>query len=107
MDVGRFIRKQAQSVMLPLLGMALSFYFAYHLVVGDRGVVAWTRLNQQIRDAKAQAATIHEEREALEHRVADLRPDSLDPDLLDEQARQRLNLVAPGETVILDEDQTK
>ena len=41
------------------------------------------------------------ERLALEHRVQLLRPESVDPDLLEEQARARLGLSEPDEVVIL------
>jgi cell division protein FtsB len=107
MDVGRFIRREARSAAIPLVCFALAAYFAYHLVEGERGVLAWTRLMQQIHEAKAETARVHTERLELEHRVSLLRADNLDPDMLDEQARARLNLVAPGEVVVLDEDQQK
>jgi cell division protein FtsB len=107
MDVGRFIRREARSAAIPLVCFALAVYFAYHLVEGDRGVLAWTRLMQQIREAQAESGRVHAERLQLEHRVSLLRPDNLDPDMLDEQARARLNLVAPGDVVILQDDQPK
>jgi cell division protein FtsB len=104
MEVGRFIRNEARSAAIPVACLILAAYFTYHLVEGDRGVFAWTRLSQQIRDAKDEAAHSHAERMEQENRVSLLRSSNLDPDLLDEQARSRLNLVAPGETVILDDD---
>ncbi|HLY58602.1 MAG TPA: septum formation initiator family protein [Stellaceae bacterium] len=107
MEVGRFIRREARGAVIPLVCFALAVYFAYHLVEGDRGVLAWTHLMQQIREAKADAAKVHNERMEQEHRVSLLRSDNLDPDMLDEQARARLNLAAPGEVVILDDDQQK
>ena len=107
MEVGRFIRNEARSAMIPLVCLVLAGYFTYHLIEGDRGVIAWTRLVQQIRDDRLEAARIHAEREEQEHRVSLLRSDNLDPDLLDEQARARANLVAPGEIVILNDDDQK
>lgn len=90
--------------MGPLIGLTLACYFAYHLVEGDRGLIAWVRLTQQIRAAKLQQAQVHEERSEAAHRVALLHPEHLDPDLLDEQARAALNLIGPGEVVILNSD---
>jgi cell division protein FtsB len=107
MEVGRFIRKEARDATIPLLGLVLAAYLAYHLVEGDRGAFAWTKLTQQLRDAKAEAAQVHADRMEQEHRVSLLRSDNLDPDLLDEQARAHLNLVAPGEIVILNDDPQK
>jgi cell division protein FtsB len=105
MEIGRVIRRQAQCVLLPLLGVSLSGYFAYHLLTGDHGLYAWTRLNEEIRQAKQDAAHVHALREAEERRVAHLRTETIDPELLDEQAREHLNLVAPGEIVILNDAQ--
>ena len=39
--------------------------------------------------------------QALDLKVSNLKPDHLDPDLLDERVRATLNYVAPGETVIM------
>jgi cell division protein FtsB len=100
MDIGRHIRRQMRSIIGPAIGLSLSLYFGYHLVEGDRGLIAWVRLTEKIRIAKAQAAEIHADREAQEQRVQALRPDHLDPDMLDEQARAALNLVGPNEIVI-------
>lgn len=107
MDIGRQIRKQAQYALGPLIGLSLSGYFAYHLIEGDHGLIAWVRLTQEIRDAKVEAAQVQAEREAEEHRVSLLQPDHLEPDLLDERARAALNLVAPGEVVIMNQDDQK
>jgi cell division protein FtsB len=104
MEIGRHIRRQAHAIVGPLIGLTLAAYFAYHLVEGDRGLIAWVHMTQQIRAAKLQQARIHEERAEAEHRVALLRPEHLDPDLLDEQARAALNLIGPGEVVILNND---
>ena len=80
----------------PLLGMALTGYFAYHLVEGDRGLRAWVRLTQELRHAKENLAAVSAERAELEHRVSHMRPDHVDPDLLDAQVRKTLDLVAAG-----------
>ena len=42
-----------------------------------------------------------DQRAELEHRVSLLRPDSLDPDLLEEQARRLLNFGFANEAIIL------
>jgi cell division protein FtsB len=85
----------------PVLGIVLTVYFAYNLVVGDRGFIAWRRLTEQIQTADTQLANLQAERKALKQKVADLSPDHLDPDLLDERVRASLDLVAPNELVIM------
>ena len=107
MDIARHIRRQLKSIVGPTIGLSLSLYFGYHLIEGDRGLFAWVRLTEQIRDAKVEAAQIHAERLAQDQRVSLLRQEHLDPDMLDEQARAALNLVAPGEIVILNSEQPK
>jgi cell division protein FtsB len=73
----------------------------YHLVQGERGLLAWLRLNQEIKVAQAHLADLDGERSALEGRVALLRPEHLDRDMLDERARATLNLAGPREIIIL------
>ena len=107
MDIRRHLRRQAQYIIGPFIGLSLSGYFAYNLLEGDRGLIAWVHLTQEIRDAKAQEATVQAQREATEHRVSLLQAGHLDLDLLDEQTRAALNLVKPGEVVILNQDDQK
>jgi cell division protein FtsB len=107
MDIARHLRRQLKSIVGPAIGLSLSLYFGYHLIEGDRGLAAWVRRTEQIREAKVEAAQIHAERVLQEQRVSLLRPEHLDPDLLDEQARAALNLVGPGEIVILNGEQPK
>jgi cell division protein FtsB len=96
------IRRRSRLVIGPILGISLCAYFAYHLVQGDRGLTAWIRLNQQVREAKTTLAAVEAERSTLERRVDLLRPQHLDRDMLDERARSVLNLIGPHEIAIFD-----
>ena len=100
MSIVREIRRRARLVVGPVLGISLVAYFAYHLVQGDRGLMAWVRLNQEVDHANTTLAAVEAQRSALEHRVDLLRPQHLDRDMLDERARAELDLIGPGETVI-------
>jgi len=93
------IRLRARVIIGPILGISLVVYFAYHLVQGDRGLIAWLRLTQQIDEARVTLAQVEAERDPLAHRVSLMR-NRLDPDLLDETARGALNLVGADEVVI-------
>ncbi|MGE0722796.1 MAG: septum formation initiator family protein [Alphaproteobacteria bacterium] len=84
----------------PVLGVSLIVYFAFHLVHGDRGLVAWRDLTQRIEETEAMAREVAAQRAILERRVALLRPDSLDRDMLDERARSLLNLAHPDDVVV-------
>lgn len=96
------VKRRAKDVIGPVLGFCVVGYFAYHSVEGDRGLVAYLRLTEQIQLAKAQLQELNVERKALETRVGLLRPNQLDPDMLDERARLLLNLARPDEIIIPD-----
>ena len=100
MNVLHELRKRAPQVALPVIGICVAGYFAYHAVQGDRGIIAWLVLNQQIREAHATQADLAAERATLEQRVELLQPSSLDPDLLEERARVMLNFAHADELVI-------
>ncbi len=95
------MRRRVHLVIGPVLGIALTGYFAYHLVEGERGFKAWLRLNGEIRTATANLDAVRAQRAALELRVSNLRPEHIDPDLLDERIRATLNLVSPDDIVIM------
>jgi len=101
MIVMRVLRKRAGLILGPVIGIALTGYFAYNLVEGDRGLKAWFRLNREIRTATADLESTRAQRAALDLKVSNLRPEHIDPDLLDERIRATLNLVSPDDIVIM------
>jgi cell division protein FtsB len=101
MIVLREMRRRAKVLIAPVLGLALTGYFAYHLVEGDHGLRAWMRITQELRQAKSNLADVAAERTVLDRRVANMRPDHLDPDLLETQVRRNLDVAAPDEIVIM------
>ncbi len=98
------MRKRARHIAGPVFAISVFGYFAYHSVQGDRGIIAWLQLEQQVEIAQATLEKVSRDRSALEHRARLLRPDNLDPDMLDQRTRQVLGLVRPDEIVILDKD---
>jgi cell division protein FtsB len=101
MAILREIRRRSRLIVGPILGISLCGYFAFHLVEGDRGLVAWAQLSQQVREARGTLAEAEAERTTIERRVQLLRPEHLDRDMLDERARSQLNRVGPNETVVV------
>lgn len=97
-------RQRKRSKLKPLLGPAGSLlllaYFAYHSVEGEYGLTALNRLMDEEVQLTAELAEIKDDRAALEARVELMRPESLDPDMIDERARQALNLAHPEDIVI-------
>lgn len=93
-------RLRWQSWLL-VIGISLAFYFGYHAVNGSRGLLASQQLQQDLRAAEKRLARIERERTSLERRVKRLRPGNLDPDLIDELARETLSMVEPDDVIIL------
>jgi cell division protein FtsB len=101
MTVLRALVRRTRFIIRPVLAIALTGYFAYHLVEGDRGFKAWLRLNREIQTANVNLQSVEAQRAALDLKVSNLRPDHVDPDLLDERIRSTLNLVSPDDIVIM------
>lgn len=95
------IRRRGRHILPPVLLAATLGYFGYHIIQGERGVLAWLQLEKDLRLAQANAAVLGQEKTQLEHRVSLLRPNSLDPDLLEERARVVLNYARDGEMLVL------
>ena len=101
MGLVKEFERRSRQVFLPVMGVCLIAYFAYHTVQGERGLFALHHLNQEVARAEHNLAALSERRERLAHRVSLLRPDNLDPDMLEERARAVLHLIREDEVVIL------
>ncbi|MGE0257719.1 MAG: septum formation initiator family protein [Alphaproteobacteria bacterium] len=96
----REIRKRARALTWPAVAIMVTGYFGYHLVEGDRGLLAWVRLSHELRQAQAKLEVASAKRAELQHRVAHMRADHVDPDLLESQIRKTLDVLRPDEIVI-------
>ncbi len=101
------LRLRARHVVGPVIGISAVTYFGYHVVHGDRGLMAWWQLSQRIEIAHVSLQEITYQRTALERRVRLLHPDSLDLDMLEERARIMLNYGHINDIVALDEKRRK
>ena len=79
------------------------FYFAFHLITGERGLLAYVRLKSEMVTKTEQSEQIHEQKVDLSTRVSGMRDDSLDLDLLEEIARKDLGYSKKDEVVLFDE----
>lgn len=82
------------------MGAAMMVYFGYHAVQGDRGLIAWWNLRFEIEKTNEELSRVTAERQAMENRVALLRPQNLDRDMLEERARLMLGVVRADDLVI-------
>lgn len=75
-------------------------YFGYFALYGRHGLVNFAKLQRETELRQADLDLVVAERTALERRVNLLKPESIDPDLLEERARDTLGLVGPNELVL-------
>lgn len=96
------IRRRGRHVAGAILGALLFAYFTFHAVQGDRGLLAWVQLKQQITHATADLNSSAAERGIWEKRIVLLGANRLDPDMLDERARLITGLGRKDEIIIYD-----
>ena len=86
-------------VALYAIAAMLIGYFGVNAYTGKYGLNAQQELDAEIVTLTAQLARLKQERTDAEKRIALLRSDSLDPDMLDERARYQLDYVNPRDLV--------
>ena len=78
---------------------ALLGYFAWHAWKCPRGYPYVEGLDRELASLGTKFDDLQQKRVRIEHRVGLLRPESIDPDVLDELARGRLDMSKPGDIV--------
>ncbi len=86
-------------IVITFACFALLGYFAWHAWEGPRGYPYRDQLAISMAEHEIEYSTIHQKRMAMEKKVALLQPDRVDPDMLDELARHRLEMARPNEIV--------
>ncbi len=76
-------------------------YFWAHAHSGDHGLKAKQDLVEQAVDLTSELDDLKVERKAWEHRVELLRPNAVDPDLLEERARAQLDYTHPRDITLM------
>jgi cell division protein FtsB len=95
------IRAFLASLGLYVLAAAFIGYFGVNAYTGNHGIRAKQTLDQRIADLTRELDATRAERERWEHRVSLLRSDRIDPDMLDERARQLLDFADPRDVTTL------
>ncbi|MDB5430317.1 MAG: Septum formation initiator [Caulobacter sp.] len=86
---------------LPTAALAfLIFYFVFHALTGDRGILTGKQRDAALAERKQELLQIRTERVDLEARARLLRDGSLSADLLEERARSLLGFTDPKDYVI-------
>ena len=96
-------RRRTILTVLGLYIFAVLFigYFAANAFSGNHGLRAQLDLDQQMSTMQQELGQLKAERSVWERRVALLRSDRLDPDMLEERARALLSYADPRDLTLL------
>ena len=99
------VRNRARKILIPLVLYSISAglvgYFVHHAHTGARGVEAKRRYKIQTYELTRELESAKTERAEWERRIALLRSDQIDRDLLEERARVMLGRVHRHDLVIM------
>ena len=104
MKIFTSFKKHPRYLIIPLLCLFLAFYFTYHAVTGERGLLRLLELKKEIKKETNLAQQIHQERTHIQEKVNALSPESMDLDMLDEIGRQTLNVSEKEDYLIFEKD---
>ena len=96
-----FVRNFALPFGLHALAAVLSCYFVWEGLNGHRGVKAGEEYQQQLDKLRYERNFFKMQRLQWEQRVALIRGETVDADILDEEARAQLNRTDKHDVVIL------
>jgi len=109
MVAGMVTRKRLRTILnaLALYAFAalLIGYFGVNAYSGNRGLKAKEDIDRQMATLTADLDRLKHERTQWERRIALLKSDELDPDMLDEQARTLLDYAGPNELTMMVREQ--
>ncbi len=107
MAFGRTLKRKAKAAIAPVIFLSLVGYFGWNSTHGEHGLIAYAQRKGLLKQAQDDLAQAQAERNSWAVRVAGLRSNHIDPDLLDERARAMLNLVDPNDIVVPYSDKDK
>jgi cell division protein FtsB len=91
------LRSFLTALCLYVIAALLIGYFGVNAYSGNRGLKAKQDIDRQIAELTTELDGLKVQHGKWEHRVALLRSDRLDPDMLDERARALLDYVHPND----------
>jgi cell division protein FtsB len=95
--LGRLVR----GLLLHAVAASLIGYFAVQAFRGNYGLDARKGYEEDIARLSQERDALRATRAALERQVALLRPESIDPDMVEELARRDLGFAGPHDLVML------
>lgn len=96
-------RYYLKKFFLPASSCVLFLYFFYHILSGAHGWFSWRSLEVDLEESRKILSVLEEEERKLQNKVELMRSGNLDRDLLDEKAREMLNVAEDQDMVVIDE----
>lgn len=90
-------------LLVTTLFLGIFTYFVYHTIEGNRGYLAKIKVEKDILVANEELEKLRASRVEIEHQVKLLRPETLDKDMLEEQARKILGVAKSEEEIVVNE----
>ena len=87
-------------MLVSLVCLSVLSYFAYHAIIGKRGLEARSRLVERSQSLEPEIKRLEAMRRRLERDVALL--DARDPDIIEELGLADLGFARPGDRILVD-----
>jgi cell division protein FtsB len=95
------LRSILTAIGLYVIAALLIGYFGVNAFSGDHGLTAKQDIEQQIASLSAELTHVQVERGQWERRIALLKSNRIDPDMLDERARALLDYTHPNDLTLM------
>jgi cell division protein FtsB len=95
------MRKRLFDGVVSFFCLLLYAYFSWHYYYGSRNLASLILTENKVLELQAELHKEIDTRQRLESKVALLRPEHIDPDLLDEVARRILDYGSPHELIVV------
>ena len=98
------VRTRLRAIFFPLMlycvAGGIGSYFVWHAINGERGLKTDDEYALKIKQLQAELAVVKADRQHWQHRIDLMRGDTIDRDLLDEEARVLLDRVSKDDLVV-------
>ena len=90
-----------RSLLVTGLLIAFQGYLGFNVIGGQFGIESQQQMHVDIKNLKAQSASLQAEIDSYRHRESLFDPTSLDPDILSERALALLQMAQPDDLIIM------
>ena len=84
----------------PAALLIVGAFFGGYAIMGPNGALAYGDIQRQLDKRQSDLSVLEKQRAELKNRVALLDPRHADPDMVDELARKKLNVVHPDDVIV-------